>query len=171
MTVTKVETDRKALTMTVTAHYDAPIERVWQLWADPRLLERWWGPPTYPATVTEHDLSPGGSVKYFMTGPGGDTPGGWWRVIAVDEPHRIEFEDGFADAKGNPDPGLPTTRNRVMIAPDGDRVRMTIEATFGSIEAMEEILTMGAEEGMRQAVGQIDALLTELAGSEAEVGS
>ena len=49
----------RALTMTITAEFDAPIERVWQLWADPRQLERWWGPPTYPATVVDHDLSPG----------------------------------------------------------------------------------------------------------------
>ena len=47
----------------------ASPERVWQLWADPRQLERWWGPPTYPATFTQHDLAPGGHVEYHMTGP------------------------------------------------------------------------------------------------------
>ena len=51
MTVTNVHKDPEALTMTITAEFDAPVERVWQLWADPRQLERWWGPPTYPATV------------------------------------------------------------------------------------------------------------------------
>ena len=61
MTVTGVHEGPRALTMTVTAEFDAPVERVWQLWADPRQLERWWGPPTYPATVVEHDLAPGGS--------------------------------------------------------------------------------------------------------------
>ena len=64
MTVTAVRKDPEALTMTITAEFDAPVERVWELWADPRLLERWWGPPTYPATVIEHDLSPGGRVHY-----------------------------------------------------------------------------------------------------------
>ncbi len=47
-----------ARTMTLEAEFDASPERVWQLWADPRQLERWWGPPTYPATVTTHDLRP-----------------------------------------------------------------------------------------------------------------
>ena len=47
--------------------------RVWQLWADPRLLERWWGPPGFPATFEHHDLTPGGTITYFMSGPdGGD---------------------------------------------------------------------------------------------------
>src|SRR5436853_623354 len=80
----------------------AAVERAWQLWADPRQLERWWGPPTYPATVVDHDLSPGGRVTYFMTGPEGDKAGGWWEVAAVDPPRRLEFTDGFADGNGEP---------------------------------------------------------------------
>jgi len=59
MTVTNVEKDAAALTMTITADLDAPVARAWQLWEDPRQLERWWGPPMYPATFLEHDLAPG----------------------------------------------------------------------------------------------------------------
>ncbi|MEJ7695518.1 MAG: SRPBCC domain-containing protein [Candidatus Limnocylindrales bacterium] len=47
MTVTAVRKDPEDLTLTITAQFDASPERVWQLWADPRQLERWWGPPTY----------------------------------------------------------------------------------------------------------------------------
>jgi uncharacterized protein YndB with AHSA1/START domain len=57
MTVTAVRKDSEKLTMTLEAEFDASVDRVWQLWADPRQLERWWGPPTYPATFTEHDLA------------------------------------------------------------------------------------------------------------------
>jgi hypothetical protein len=35
-----------------------------------------------------------------MTGPEGDRHRGWWRVIAVDAPRALEFEDGFADDDG-----------------------------------------------------------------------
>ena len=107
MTVTSVVKDADARTMTITARFDAPIDRVWQIWSDPRQLERWWGPPSYPATVTEHDLTPGGTVAYSMTGPEGDRHRGRWRVRAVDPPHALEFEDGFADADGAR-PGPPT---------------------------------------------------------------
>jgi uncharacterized protein YndB with AHSA1/START domain len=70
MTVTSVRKDADALTMTVTAEFDASPARVWELWADPRQLERWWGPPTYPATFTAHDLAPGGRSPYDRTQPG-----------------------------------------------------------------------------------------------------
>jgi uncharacterized protein YndB with AHSA1/START domain len=45
MTVTDIRKDPKARTMTLDAEFQATPERVWQLWADPRQLERWWGPP------------------------------------------------------------------------------------------------------------------------------
>jgi uncharacterized protein YndB with AHSA1/START domain len=61
MSVTSVHKDPENMTMTIAAEFDAPIGRVWQLWANPRQLERWWGPPTYPATVVDHDLTPAGT--------------------------------------------------------------------------------------------------------------
>jgi uncharacterized protein YndB with AHSA1/START domain len=115
MTVMDVRKDLETLTFAITAEFPASAKRVWQLWADPRQLERWWGPPTYPATFVEHDLTPGGWVSYYMTGPEGDTPHGWWRVRAVEPPRRLEFEDGFADEDGRPAEGMPTTSGVVEL--------------------------------------------------------
>jgi uncharacterized protein YndB with AHSA1/START domain len=160
MTVTSVLKDPEARTMTITAAFAAPTQRVWQLWEDPRLLERWWGPPTFPATVVDHDLSPGGRVTYYMTGPDGDQPRGWWRVIAAEPPGYLEFEDGFADAQGNPDPTMPTMTVRVTVQgqPDGG-TRMTVATTFPSVEAMDQMVAMGMQEGMTAAIEQMDDLL------------
>jgi len=162
MTVTAVHKDPQALSMTIAAEFDATAERVWQLWADPRQLERWWGPPTYPATVTAHDLRPGGRVEYHMTGPEGDQPRGYWEILEVEAPHRLRFRDGFANADGTPDPDLPTMEARVTIEVIGERrTRMSIRSVFPSAKAMEQVLAMGAEEGMKQAMGQIDAILAD----------
>lgn len=160
MAVTSIDKNPETLTMTITARFDAPVSRVWQVWSDPRQLERWWGPPTYPATVVDHDLSVGGSVTYLMTGPEGDKHHGYWRVLDVAAPHHLEFEDGFADDAGNHDDDLPTTVTRVSLdEPDDGGTRMQIVATFPSLAAMEQLVAMGIDEGMAQAVGQIDQLL------------
>jgi len=160
MTVTNVHKDTEFLAFSITAEFDASVERVWQLWADPRQLERWWGPPTYPATFVAHDLSQGGTVTYYMTGPEGDQLHGWWRVIAVHAPDRLEFEDGFADGDGKPMVDMPTTTAKVTIdATESGGARMTIASEFSSLEAMEQLVEMGMEEGMVQAIGQIDDLL------------
>ncbi len=162
MTVTAVRKDPQNRTMVLEAEFEASPDRVWQLWADPRQLERWWGPPTYPATVTAHDLRAGGRVEYHMTGPEGDQPKGYWEVDEVEPPRRLVFRDGFANDDGTPNPAFPESTGRVSIeAIGGGRTRMTIESEFPTVEAMEQVLAMGMEEGLTQAVGQIDAILAE----------
>jgi uncharacterized protein YndB with AHSA1/START domain len=162
MTITAVDKDATTRTVRITSEYDAPPERVWQLWSDPRLLERWWGPPTYPATFDTHDLTPGAGVAYHMTGPEGDEAHGWWKVLSVEPPRHLELEDGFADANGTPKADMPTMHMRVDITEADSRTRMTITTTFPSAEAMDQLLSMGMDEGMSAAVGQIDDILAEL---------
>ena len=161
MPVTDVQKDLDAMTMTVTADFDASAERLWQIWADPRQLERWWGPPAYPATVTDHDLTPGGRVAYFMTDPDGGRHHGWWKVEEVEPPSKLRFEDGFADEQGNPKPELPTSVATVSLSESDGRTTMTIVSRFSSREQMEKTLEMGAEQGLREALAQVDALLAD----------
>src|SRR3954466_13378602 len=120
MPVTTVTKDPVALTMTVTAEFAATPERVWQLWADPRQLERWWGPPSYPATFVKLDLTPGGEAIYFMTGPGGQTtPYSSWNLRATAPYNSILLRDQFSDEAGTPDPDFPIIGMRVSIADIG----------------------------------------------------
>lgn len=162
MTITELQKDIDAGKLTITAEYPAPAARVWQLWADPRQLERWWGPPSHPATVTAHDLTAGGTVRYFMTGPDGQRYQGGWRVVRVEAPHRLEFEDFFVDDDGNENDDLPQAMTIVSIDEAGPgTTRMIIESHYPSTEAMTQVLEMGMEEGIQQALGQIDALLAE----------
>jgi len=160
MPVTTVVKDAAARTMTLTAEFAAPVEQAWQLYADPRQLEQWWGPPTYPATVVDHDLSVGGIVRYFMTGPEGDKACGYWKVRIVDAPHSLEWDNGFADDNLEPDPSMPVMTMRATLAPrPGGGTVMTLVTTFASTENMDWCLEMGMEEGMSSAVAQIDGLV------------
>lgn len=159
MPVTDVRKDADALTMTITSHFDAAPEQVWTVWSDPRRLERWWGPPTYPATVVDHDLTPGGRVSYYMTSPEGEKYHGYWNIVGVEAPRSLTFVDGFADDAGNPNPDMPQSNTAVSVAADGDRTVMTITTTFASTAAMEQLLAMGMEEGITLAINQIDAIL------------
>jgi len=159
MTVTAVRKDLQRLTLTVEAEFDAGVKRIWQLWADPRKLERWWGPPTYPATFTKHDLAPGSRVEYHMTGSAGDQPQGYWDVLEVEPPYRILLRDACANADGTPNPENTIRVVIAEIAPG--RTRMSIETVFPSTDAMERALANGTDEGLSQAVSQIEAILAE----------
>jgi uncharacterized protein YndB with AHSA1/START domain len=159
MSIIRVEKDFDSLSLTLVADFDAPIERVWQLWADPRLLERWWGPPTHPATVEKHDLAVGGEVTYFMTGPGGEKSRGWWRVTSVNPPRSLEFTDAFAKLDVTPNTEIPAAAVQMRLTEHDGGTRMELRFVFASSEHMEQLERGGAFEVFPQSVGQMDALL------------
>jgi uncharacterized protein YndB with AHSA1/START domain len=164
MTVCHVDTNAEAKTMVITAEFKASITNVWQLWADPRLLERWWGPPRFPTTFEHYDLTPGGTITYFMSGPdGGARSDGTWNVIEVDAPTRLVVEDAIVEDDGTPSDGNSMTRMEIDIEAMDDTTRMILTTHFDSIEGMEQAIFMGAAEGMEACISQIDALLAEVA--------
>ncbi|MEX3654163.1 MULTISPECIES: SRPBCC family protein [Mycolicibacterium] len=159
MPVTDVKHDLDELTLTITAEFAAPVQRVWQIYADPRQLEKVWGPPTHPATVVDHSLTPGGRVTYFMTGPEGEKYAGYWAVTAVDEPAGFSFDDGFADEDFNPNPEMPVSKNVYTFSEHDGGTRAVYVSTYASAEALQQVLDMGVVEGASLAINQIDGLL------------
>ena len=159
MPVTDITKDVDARTLTITAEFAAPVERVWALYADPRQLEQVWGPPEYPATFVDHDLRPGGRMTYYMTSPEGEKFAGYWDVDEVDQPRRFAFRDGFADADLNPNPDLPVSRNDYTFVATDEGTRAVFTSTFDSAEDLQKVLDMGIEEGATSAINQIDGFL------------
>lgn len=160
MTVIESRTDVDALTLTFVTQFDAPRERVWQVWEDPRQLERWWGPPGWPATFETLEFTPGGAAAYYMSGPEGEKARGWWRILSIEAPSRLEFDDGFANDDGSPAPGEPT-RTVITLEESSGGTRMTSVSHFTDTEQLDQLLAMGMREGMTMALEQIDAMLAE----------
>lgn len=160
MPVTDVTTDTDTRTITITAEFAAPVERVWAMYADPRQLEQVFGPPSHPATFVEHELAVGSTTKYFMTGPEGEKYGGLWEVTAVDEPRSFGFEDRFADAETwQAADEMPVSRNTYAFEEAEGGTRATFTSVYESAEALQQVLDMGVEEGATQSINQIDAFL------------
>jgi uncharacterized protein YndB with AHSA1/START domain len=160
MSVTSVEKDPESLTLTVTTDLDATVERAWQLWADPRQFEQWWGPPGYPVTVVDHDLRAGGRITFFMVGTEGERHDSTWEVIAADPPRYLELRDADVDDNGIPNDGNSMTALVITInARAGGGAAMAIRTHFDSQAGMEDVLAMGFEEGMRSLFLRIEAVL------------
>lgn len=162
MPVTSVTTEPEELTMTLVAEFPVPVERLWRAFADPRKLERFWGPPGYPATFDTYDLRPGGTSHYWMTSPQGERFHGRWDFVEVEEPNRIVVLDSFADAQGEVDPAIPTGRMTLTFESTPGGSRFTAVSASQTAEALEQVLAMGQAEGMRMAMDQLDAVLQDL---------
>jgi uncharacterized protein YndB with AHSA1/START domain len=160
MSVTSIEKDPDALTMTVTADLNATPERAWQLWADPRQFEQWWGVPGYSVTVVDHDLRAGGQITFFMAGAEGERHDSTWEVIAADPPRHLELRDADVDQDGRPNDGNGMTA-MVITFDDGSGggAVMAIRTHFDSLAGMEDALAMGFEEGIGALFSQIDSVL------------
>jgi uncharacterized protein YndB with AHSA1/START domain len=161
MPVTDVKHDTDNLTLTIVADFAAPVERIWEVYADARQLERVWGPPTYPATFVDHSLTPGSRSTYFMTGPEGDKHAGYWDITGTNEPKEFSFDDGFADLDFNPDPDLPVGKNVFTFTEHEGGTRATYVGTYASAEDLQRVLDMGMVEGATSAINQIDDLVAE----------
>jgi uncharacterized protein YndB with AHSA1/START domain len=160
MPVTDVHHDLDALTLTITADFAAPVDRVWQVYADPRQLERVWGPPGYPATFVAHDLAPGGRMNYYMTSPEGERFYAYWDVASVDQPKGFSFRDGFAlDETFAPNAALPESSADYTFTPTDTGTRATFVTSYASADDLQKVLDMGVVEGSTLAINQIDDLL------------
>jgi len=85
----------------ITRIFEAPRERVWRAWTDPRQVQRWWGPKHFTTPVCEIDLRVGGTYRYCMRSPEGKDFWGTGVYREIVPMERIVYTDSFADEKGN----------------------------------------------------------------------
>jgi uncharacterized protein YndB with AHSA1/START domain len=149
--------DVEKLTLTFVAEFPATVERLWQVWADPRQLERWYGPPEWPATFEKFEFEVGGEGRYYMTGPDGAKSRGWMQITTIEPPHRLEYDDAFADDKGQP--VGQKMHSVVTLESIGAGARMTAVTRFVDLAHLEEALKMGFDEGWVAALAQINDIL------------
>jgi len=171
MPITSVSKDPEALTMTVTAEFPVPVQRLWDAYADPRQLEKFWGPVEWPATFTRHDFAVGGRSDYYMTGPDGRGPLAYWVFLSIDPGKSFEVEDGFTPSEDTEHAGVSPMRMTFTFDATDTGSRVSTVTRFESAEALEMVLAMGIEEGMKSAMSQMDAVLADLASYSASIAT
>jgi uncharacterized protein YndB with AHSA1/START domain len=80
--------------------------------------------------------------------------------MAADPPGYLELRDADVDDAGRPNDGNAMTAMAITIEErDGGGAVMAIRTHFDSLAGMEQVLAMGAEEGMRMVLSQTEAVL------------
>jgi hypothetical protein len=97
-----------------------------------------------------------------MTGPNGESHGGYWEWISVDPLKSFEVRDGFASPDGEPNDQMPSMRMHFVFEETGKGSRVTTTTYFASLEELEQLVEMGMEEGLQAAMGQMDTVLADL---------
>ena len=128
--------------------FDAPRERVFAAFTDPKLIPEWWTPGT---VVEQMDVREGGSWRFSA---GDMVFKGTYREVAP--PERIVWT---FEVEGTGRPLLQTATFEEL----GDRTKFTTTLVFETTEERDQLLSYGAEAGMNHAYARLDALLARLA--------
>lgn len=160
-TVTK---DYEGRRLIVERRYTASVDLVWACFTQARHLRKWWGPAGWLVDVFELDVRPGGVWRYRLR-PEAEhelDEEQWGRAVyrVVEPPHRLEFDDAFADASGAVIEGteMPTT---VLIDRDAGTTSVSITVAFTGVEQLDEAEAMGMVEGFTDALERLDATLAD----------
>ena len=177
MPVTNVTKDPENLTMTVVADFAAPLQRVWDAYTDPRQIEKFWGPPELPGDVHPPRCVPRRFVRLLHDRPGRLHPRWLLGVDRCEGPRgpqtlrSFEVKDGFAKPDGTPNTEMPTGRMVFHFEPTDTGSRVIVTSFHNSADDFAMVVEMGQEEGMREAMGQIDDVLADLASFAHGVGT
>jgi uncharacterized protein YndB with AHSA1/START domain len=150
------DVDELRNSLVITVDLTADVESAWSLWSDPRVLEKWWGPPDYPCVISRFELQPGGHVRYVMTGPDGTEYLGWWQVLDVEAPNNLRIRDGFGESPEHASSAMPIATSSISFTPIDDTVRMQIDSRYDSAEELQRALDLHMEEGFLSALSQIE---------------
>ena len=144
----------------------APVGQVWDVWKDPDLIRRWWGPQGFTGTTAEVDFREGGRTLVGMAMEGGPEFCNTWTYTRIVDRRRIEFTSRFADGTGaeidpaqlGMPPGVPReVRHVVTFEEHGDGTELTVEEYDYEPGPMLERSRLGQEQVMDKLAALFDA--------------
>ena len=148
-------------TLTTTRVFDAPRELVFRAWTDPKQFARWFPPDGFSADC-ELEVRPGGTIRVDMKGEdpalgpdfvGKVFPGkGVYKEVVANERLSFTFE---APTEG----GVLNLLMTVLFEAQGRKTKLTIHQTAETVAAYEELVKIGASEGLRQSLDKLTVLL------------
>jgi uncharacterized protein YndB with AHSA1/START domain len=147
-------------TLIVSRVFDAPRELVYRAWTDPKEFGKWFPPLGFSAARCELDVRPGGALRIDMKG--GDDAGefagvvfpgkGVYREVVPNERLSFTFEGEDAATQ-------PQLLMTVVFEDEGRKTKLTIYQVAKTVADYEELLKIGATEGLGQSLDKLAALL------------
>lgn len=156
----KKTVNEASLSLTIERRFRAPRTLVWDYFTKREMIEQWWGPEHYPATIVRFDFRVGGTWHYHMTGPDGTK---YWSLAeykAIDDGISLEYDDFFSDERGAKSSSLPATRVHVSFRAEGNDTVVTSTLNFSNLDDLRKLVEMGFEQGFASQCDKLDTLLS-----------
>ncbi len=146
-----VDRDKKQFTMTRV--FASPLEKVWKVVTDPKLVPMWWGPAKYKTVVEEMDFKVGGKWRYTQSDAEGNSFAFYGEYKEIVELERIVYTFIFSLY---PD-YVSTDHITFEELPDG-KTRITDVTTFNTVEELDGMVGSGMEGGATESWDRLEEL-------------
>ncbi len=133
--------------------FDAPLEKMFEMWSNPAHIAKWTAPTGFDMEFIRHDVRPGGSNFYCMSGNGFKMYGRT-HYLEIEKPNRIVYTQQFTDENENLSrhpmaPTWPATMlARIEFTAEGEnQTRVTVTWDCYGDTTAEELATFVKERG------------------------
>jgi len=148
-----LETPPGTGTLTIRRLLEAPRRLVFEAFADPTQVDRWFGPEGFRNTTHEHDLRPGGVWRHTMHGPDGTEYPNKSVFVEIDPPERIVWDQGWDHADSE-----AMHRSSITLRARGDKTEVELRLEFPTQEARDQaVRDVGAVDGGKQTLARLAA--------------
>jgi uncharacterized protein YndB with AHSA1/START domain len=137
--------------------FDAPRDRVFAAYTDPKLIPEWWGPRDTTAVVEQMDVRSGGSWRFVVRNADGSETAFRGTYREVTPPERIVQTFEWEGMPGHVSVETATFEDL------GERTKVTTTSLFHTGEERDGMLGSGMESGMNETYARLDELLARLA--------
>lgn len=142
--------------MAITRVFDAPRERVFAAWVDPKAIGQWWGPRGFSTTTHSMEMRAGGVWKYTMHGPDGTDYANEVRYEAVEIPERIIY----TTSGGQEEDDDHTHRVIVEFRDSGGKTEVSLRMIFPSAAERDHVVKVyGAVQGLNDTMDRLGEYL------------
>ena len=163
MVTTMNETDMRLQgdrEIVISRTFNAPARIVWDAVTKPEHLKRWWAPKSHGVALVQCDvdLRVGGKYRYVMQQGNGPLMAFSGTYAEIMPPSRIVYDEIF-----EPMAGAGSVRVTITFEEHDGKTRMVNHSVYPSAQVRDTVLATGMEHGMREAMEQLEELVTSLA--------
>jgi len=151
----------------ITREFEAPRQLVWDVWTQPKHVEKWFGPKGFTTRVDKLDFKVGGESSYIMIGPDGTeypSKGVFQEIVPIEKIVTTdEFGEGFDEIESMKNIDLPQGMTQTYLFDDlGQRTKLTIIVSHPTVEDREKHEAMGVIDGWNSSLDKVEEYLAEV---------
>jgi uncharacterized protein YndB with AHSA1/START domain len=142
--------------LSITRIFNAPRDRVFEAYTDPKKMTRWWGPRRFTIVIDKMDVKPGGAWRILNRDAEGNEFAFHGVYHEVSKPSRLVYTFEFEGMPGHVLLGIVTLEDL------NGKTKLTEKSVFGSVADRDGMMMFGMAEGAPETMDRLAELVEKV---------